>query len=246
VTYCVRIIPFHPLELEFRGAQSKECQKRAWKASHKYNCSPNLPPAGEEDPLKPYNKIISAWQNEWKVTLDAFAVLALDLENNPGKNTTHWCVLCSVIVFLSDNPFAFSMFLEFKYTGGQANSRKFRVYWSYFCPALPSPLNTVQITCAALRTNEDVLAEAPHLHILRETPSLVGKQVRYAMVFYFEEEEGKPMQSFLRVRALLLDQSAMEVFKGGPAGWGNVSTTILQTFGSPGEPMMVYEVPVGQ
>lgn len=127
VTYCVRIIPFHPPELELRGAQSKECQKRAWKTSHKYNCTPNLPPAGEADPSKPYNKIISAWQNEWKVVLDAFAVLALDLENNPEKNATHWCVLCSVIVFPSNNFFAFSMWLEFKYIGGGANSGKFRV-----------------------------------------------------------------------------------------------------------------------
>jgi hypothetical protein len=88
----VRIILFYPLGLGLSGAQSRECQKLAWKLTHKYNCNPNSIPAGEEARLKPYTKIISAWQNRWKDALDAFAVLALDLEKNPGKNATHWCV----------------------------------------------------------------------------------------------------------------------------------------------------------
>jgi len=46
--------------------------------------------------MKPNAKIVSAWQNEWRGTLDTLAIAALDLDNNPGKNKTHWCVLVHV------------------------------------------------------------------------------------------------------------------------------------------------------
>ena len=42
-----------------------------------------------------HTRIINAWQNVWKERLDDFALMALDLPNNPGKNITHWYVLCS-------------------------------------------------------------------------------------------------------------------------------------------------------
>jgi len=190
---------------------SRGCQKKAWKLSHKYNCYPSSLPAGEEALLKPHAKIVSAWQNKWKNTLDAFAVLALDLEKNPGKNATH------------------CMWLELKYTGREANSEKFK------------------IICAALRTTEEILAETPQLHLMREQPTLTGKQVRYVTIFCFEEE-GKPLQTFYRARSLVLSHGldGIEALRGQPAGWEVVSMAVQQLFGSPDEPMMVFDAPVGR
>lgn len=88
--------------------------------------------------MKPNAKIVSAWQNEWRGTLDTLAIAALDLDNNPGMNTTHWCVSCTRLFFLSDDRFAFSMWLEFKYTGRESNSKKFTVCTLFpLCIALP-------------------------------------------------------------------------------------------------------------
>jgi hypothetical protein len=44
----------------------------------------------KEEALKHYARIINGWQNVWKEHLDQFALMALDLTNNPGKNITHW------------------------------------------------------------------------------------------------------------------------------------------------------------
>lgn len=73
--------------------QSKECQKISWKLTHKYTCVRIAVPPGKEELLKHTGRIINAWQNVWKDHLDHFALMALDLANNPGKNTTHWYVL---------------------------------------------------------------------------------------------------------------------------------------------------------
>lgn len=196
--------------------------------------------------MKPHAKIISAWQNKWRDALDAFAVLALDLENNPGMNATHWYVLCSVTNFSSEDPFVFSMWLEFKYTGREANSEKFRVL-ALLLFYLILPLNTAQVTGAALRTTEEILAQNPQLHLMRDPPSLAGKQVRYVMIFDFEEE-GQPLQSFLRARSLILDQglAGIAALRGEPAGWGVVHMAIQQVFGSPDEPVVVLDAPVGR
>ena len=139
VTYCVRTVLFLPLGLKFSTAQSKDCQKQGWNLIHKYNCVPSSIPAKEQALMKPRTKIISAWQNRWRNTLDAFSVLALDLENNPGKNATHWYVLYAVIVFSSDDLIVFSMWLEFKYTGSGGDSEKFRVLHLFLCSVSPSP-----------------------------------------------------------------------------------------------------------
>jgi len=189
---------------------STECQKRAWKLTHKYNCSPSMLPAGEEALMKPNARIVSAWQNEWRKTLDTLAVLALDLEKNPGRNATH------------------CMWLEFKYTGCESNFKK-----------------KFKVTCAALRTTEEVIAEAPQLHLMRDAPPLAGKQVRYVMVFCFGGD-GKPVQTFLRARSLVLGQGACNFapLKGQRAGWKTVSAAVLQIFGSPGEPVMVVDTPI--
>ena len=52
-----------------------------------------MPPPGEEENFKYYGRIINSWQNVWKWRLDDFALMALDLTNNPGKNITHWYVI---------------------------------------------------------------------------------------------------------------------------------------------------------
>ena len=111
------------------------------------------------------------------------------------------------------------------------------------CPS-PPPFNTVQIVCAAIRTTEEIITVAPQMNIMRDAPLLAGKQVRYVMVFCFEEK-GKPVQSLLRARSLVLGEgSASTVLWGGqPAGWETVNTAILHIFGSPGEPVVVVDTP---
>lgn len=87
---------------------------------------------------------------------------------------------------------------------------------------------------------------APQLNfIMRDAPALAGKQVRYVMVFCFEEE-GKPTQNLVRVRSLaVLGQGlcSAQPFMGKPAGWETVNMAILQIFGSPGEPVLVVDTP---
>ena len=130
---CICHPPSLPLGFKFNVTQSRECQKKAWKLTHKYKCIPNTLSAREEALLKPLRRVVDAWQKRWENVLDVFSILALDLENNPGKNKTHWSVLHSVMTFSSRNLFFFSlsMWLEFKYTGRGADSEKFKVGW--FC-----------------------------------------------------------------------------------------------------------------
>jgi len=224
--------PFH-LTVELSTAQSKECQKLSWKLTHKYTCMPNSVPDEEKAHLKPHAKIVSAWQNVWRELLDSFAVISLDLVNNPGKNATHWCVLHSAIAFLIGSPFfSFSMWLEFKYAGCEANSEKFEVL-NLPLSHLTLPLNTIQFTGGCVRTNDEVLAKYPELKIMRDTPQLVGRQVRYVTVFRFEEW-GKPLQSFIRARSLVLFGD-MDVLKEQSGGWEPVSGALQHLFGPLGE-----------
>jgi hypothetical protein len=44
----------------------------------------------KEDVFKRYAKIVDGWKKAWNWHLDEFALMALDLANNPGKNSTHW------------------------------------------------------------------------------------------------------------------------------------------------------------
>lgn len=172
---------------------SKECQKSSWKLTHKYTCAPIKIPPEEEESVKYYGKIINGWQNLWKWRLDDFALLALDLTNNPGKNVTH------------------CMWLEFLYTGKKDDLDKFEIYHG------------------CVRTAEEVLAESPRLHIMRDPPPLIGKRVRYVTVFHFDEE-GKERQSFLRARSRELPDS-LEPWKKLPAGWDGVYKVLQALFG---------------
>ena len=104
VTYCVRHVSFSSrtwrLNVNF---QSKECQKLSWKLTHKYTCVRVEIPPEKEEALKHYGKIINGWYSLWSEYLDHFALMALDLANNPGKNTTHWYVLHQTCRRLSDD-----------------------------------------------------------------------------------------------------------------------------------------------
>ncbi|KAF9642538.1 hypothetical protein BDM02DRAFT_3124476 [Thelephora ganbajun] len=172
---------------------SRECQKLSWKLTHKYTCVPIAVLPEKEEVLKYYARIISGWQNVWKGHLDGFALMALDLANNPGKNATH------------------CMWLEFTYTGHKDDREKFEIYRG------------------CIRTAEEVLAECPHLQIMRDPPPLIGKRIRYAMVFHFEEED-KPTRSFVRARSWELPKS-LEPWKDRPAGWEAVYEVIQAIFG---------------
>lgn len=86
-----------------------------------------------------------------------------------------------------------------------------------------------QLYRGCIRTAEEVLAESPHLQIMRDPPPLIGKRIRYATVFHFEEE-GKPMQSFLRARSWELPKS-LEAYEDRPAGWEAVYEVIQRLFG---------------
>jgi len=88
----------------------------------------------------------------------------------------------------------------------------------------------VQISRGCIRTAEEVLAETPNLQIMRDPPPLIGKRIRYAMVFHFEEE-GKPRQSFVRGRSWELPKS-LEHWKDRPAGWEAVYEMIQILFGT--------------
>jgi len=181
---------------------SKECQKAHWKLIHKYNCAPAIVP-DDVDPasFRSHGKIVSAWQEEWRTRLDLLAMTALDLPNNPGKNSTH------------------CMWLEFEYTGRETVAEKFEFISGCVC------------------TTEEVLAKAPQLHLMRDAPTMAGKQVRYAAVFHFPEE--KPVQSFVRARAMLLPED-IEFLKSGPRGWGETYIALLGFLKSSGQKGETY------
>lgn len=218
--------------------QSKECQKLSWKLTHKYTCVPIVVPPEEEETFKHYAKIIISWQNVWKWRLDELALMALDLANNPGKNITHWSVACLASEDQSSNAVFFfgSMWLEFVYTGQEDNLEKFKVSSSHpHSPFSRGPIfnRWEQLYRGCLRTAEEVLAESPRLQIMKDPPPLVGKRIRYATVFHFEEE-GKPKQSFVRGRSWELPKS-LEPWKDGPVGWDAVHEEIRTLFGGVGD-----------
>jgi len=103
-----------------------------------------------------------------------------------------------------------------------------------------------QIHKGCIRLAEEVLAETPQLQIMKDPPSLIGKRVRYAMVFHFEEK-GQARQSCLRARSRELPTS-LEVWKGRPAGWEAVYEMIQTIFGPVDEEVeeeIVIVLPVG-
>jgi len=63
---------------------------------------------------------------------------------------------------------------------------------------------------------------------MRDPPPLIGKRIRYVMVFHFEEA-GKPTQSFLRARSWELPKS-LEVSQDDPTGWEAVYGVIRWLF----------------
>jgi hypothetical protein len=71
--------------------------------THKYTCVPIAVPPGKEEALKISGRIINGWQNVWKEHLDHFALMALDIPNNPGKNITHWYTFHPTCHCLSDD-----------------------------------------------------------------------------------------------------------------------------------------------
>lgn len=176
---------------------SRECQKQSWKLTHKYTCVRIVVPPDQEETVKHFGKIINSWQNVWKWRLDQFALMALDLIKNPGRNITH------------------CMWLEFLYTGQKDNLEKFQVYRGL------------------VRTAEEILAESPKLQIMKDPPPLIGKRIRYVMVFHFDEK-GKPRESFMRARSWELPQD-LEPWKDLPAGWDVVYDAIQFLFGKADE-----------
>ena len=142
-----------------------------------------------------------------------------------------------------------SMWLEFTYTGRKADYERFEVLTPPPSHITPSPCTiltrTTQIYRGCIRTTEEVLAESPQLQIMRDPPPLMGKRVRYAMVFHFEEE-GQPKQSFMRARSWELPKS-LEPWKGRPAGWEAVYEVIQTLFGRIDEVVLVpMDTPVAQ
>lgn len=76
--------------------QSRECQKRHWKALHKMTCPgqaaarQNVRQSPEQ---KDWTKRITRWTNAWTVTITYCYPLALDLPNHGwGHHDTHWYV----------------------------------------------------------------------------------------------------------------------------------------------------------
>jgi len=92
-----------------------------------------------------------------------------------------------------------------------------------------------------IRLAEEVLAENTQLQIMRDPPLLIGKRVRYVMVFHFEEE-GKPRQSYLRARSWELPTN-LERWKDHSAGWDVVYEVIQVLFGGFEEEEIVLVVP---
>lgn len=134
------------------------------------------------------------------------------------------------------------MWLEFTYTGEKEDQDKFEVLRfppSYLSSPPDSPF-TIQIYRGCIRTAEEILAELPQLHIMRDPPTLVGKRVRYVMVFHFEEA-GKPRQSFMRARSWELPKN-LEPWKDRPAGWEAVYG-VIQTIFTRVEAEVVLVVP---
>ena len=93
------------------------------------------------------------------------------------------------------------------------------------------PLNAecAQFIGGCVCTTDQVLRRAPQLQLMRDAPTLAGKQARYSAIFHFADEEGRPAQSLIRARALSLPED-MEFLKTGPQGWGEVYLTLLSLF----------------
>lgn len=98
-----------------------------------------------------------------------------------------------------------------------------------------------QFIGGAIRTTDDVLVRAPELRLMRDSPSLIGKQIRYVTVFHFAEGS-KPLQSFVRARSLVL-ANGLEPFKGQPAGWATVFVAVQQMFGPTDGGVVVLDIP---
>lgn len=75
---------------------------------------------------------------------------------------------------------------------------------------------------------------------MRDPPPLLGKRVRYVMVFHFEEA-GKPKQSFMRARSWELP-TCLEPWADRPAGWEPVYGAIQRVFARV-EDRVVFVVP---
>jgi hypothetical protein len=137
------------------------------------------------------------------------------------------------------------MWLEFTHTGEKDDQDKFEVLT--FPRSYPSSLHdspfAIQIYRGCIRAAEEVLAENPQLHIMRDPPPLVGKRVRYVMVFHFEEA-GKPKQSFMRARSWELPES-LEPWRDRPAGWEAVYE-VLQRIFTRVEGEIVFVVPAAR
>ena len=120
------------------------------------------------------------------------------------------------------------------HTGRKADHEKFEVLTLLPSHLALSPHDDStfprQIYKGCIRLAETVLAETPQLQIMRDPPSLLGKRVRYAMVFHFEEE-GEARQSCLRARSRELPTS-LEAWRGRPAGWEAVYAMIQTIFGA--------------
>ena len=63
---------------------------------------------------------------------------------------------------------------------------------------------------------------------MRDPPPLLGKRIRYVMVFHFKEA-GKPKQSSMRARSWELP-TCLEPWVDCPAGWEPVYGTIRRVF----------------
>ena len=210
--------------------KSKECQKLSWKLTHKYTCVPIAVPPEEEETFKHYAKIIIGWQNVWKWRLDELALMALDLANNPGKNITHWSVARLISEDQSNNVFLAACGSSSCTPDRKTISRSSRyLHPTLLFLAVRYSIVAEQLHRGCLRTAEEVLAESPRLQIMKDPPPLVGKRIRYATVFHFEEE-GKPNQSFVRGRSWELPKS-LEPWKDCPAGWDAVHEEIQTLFG---------------
>ena len=99
--YCVRESS-HPWPLIYAdlyldvAAQSRECQKEAWKSRHKRTCQSHIlnktvmKSDATQNPRR--EKLLSSWLNIWRGLFEVFALMALDLANHKGeeRTKTHW------------------------------------------------------------------------------------------------------------------------------------------------------------
>ena len=181
-------------------AQSKECQKRHWKASHKEICPDNVivnQKHGETPEHKAYYKKMRRYMNAWTPAITYCLPMALDLANHEwGRHNTHLYVLSAVgseFVFSNSNP-NISLLIRVEHTGLDADHELYRVCEFHVAQRARTKSDSYcrsilpQVKDAIIKTYTDMLEVSPDLKNAAVNPPRPGLS-HFRCFFFFTYED---------------------------------------------------------